>query len=633
VLKEYHSPGMSKIVLKVLIVITLVGNTNSIKTFAQDKVKNIVVFFSFGSNVPAFENILNGLKEATRDSKNASINIMTEYLDLGRSENDDYARFIITMYNNKLKEFNADLLITVGPGVNDALMKYGSSMMKELNIINVDLNLPGRTKLADLNIKNGKEILLKFKAAETLRAAFALFPEYRNVYVISGVSPIDKYYTSLIRKCENEFEPSHNFNFITDLSLDSTIRFVRTIPRNSVVIVPAYLQDATNIPFSTPEVMEIISRNAQAPVFLTITDAGVKTRGGIGGYLFSYTNLGKETGRIAREILNGKHIQDITVNENSFYEYFYDWKELERWHLTDSKAIPSGSIFFNKDTSFFEDYKWYILASLLFLISQAMIIIYQFRLNRRQKAMTHQMLETEKMYSELIREDRMAKMTELTASLAHELNQPLNAIMINVQAGLQFLETGKLNEKLSRDILERIGRDDKRAGELLASVRSMMKLEIRGIEKVDINSVIRETVNIYQSEASSQHIRIIMKSAAENPMVFADKIQIQQILLNFLSNAARAMKSNLPENKIIEITLLSEKNMVTVSVRDYGTGIDKTIKEHMFDPFITTSDIGFGIGLALCRSIIERHKGEIWAENMEDAGARFSFRLKQIRND
>jgi hypothetical protein len=104
----------------------------------------LVIFFSYGSNLPAFENILTGLKSTIGGKNNETVNIMTEYLDFTRLKNDDYARIIIDMYNNKVKDFTIDLLITVGPGVNEALVKYGDSTLKSLNNINIDLDIPGR---------------------------------------------------------------------------------------------------------------------------------------------------------------------------------------------------------------------------------------------------------------------------------------------------------------------------------------------------------------------------------------------------------------------------------------------------------------------------------------------------------
>jgi signal transduction histidine kinase len=604
-----------------------------IKTNSQDKVRNVVVFCAYDTNLPAYGNILAGLKNTISGNRHEPVNLMVEYLDLGRSHSDDYPRFIIDLYNNKLKQFSVDLLITIGPGLNNALIKYADSSFKNLNTISIDLDMPGKVTLADMNIKNGKEIILKFQVRNSIKQALDLFPEHRNVFVIAGKSRLDSYFSTLIRQCVNEFEPVHNFNFVPTMTMDSTIRFVRAIPANSIVLIPAYIQDAADVPFSTPEVLEIITRNCPAPVFLPITDAGVKTKGGVGGYLFSYDKLGKEIGKIANGVLNGKRIQDMTINENGFYEHFYNWAELERWHLTDSKLIPSGSIFYNRDTSFLKLYKWYILGVFLFILSQTILIIYLIRLNRRQKAISIKMEETESMHRELIRTDRLAKMSTLTASLSHELFQPLAAIRLTAEAGKKFIETNKLdNDKASR-MFDNILEDNIRATKIISSVKSLMKTETPEKENVTLNALISETADIIRTEVYKKGIDLRLGCVPDKVVVFGSKIQLQQVLMNFIRNAAAAMEKNDQGNRTMEIILRIIKDEAIVSVRDTGEGINDEVREKLFKPFVSTKKDGFGIGLTLCKSLIENHNGKIWAEDIPGGGTMFSFSLKAIRNE
>lgn len=605
----------------------------SLTAHAQGNVRNVVVFFSYGPNLPAFEKFLTGLNSTIRGNTDQPVNILTEYLDMARAvENDDYPKFIVTMYNDKLKEFNVDLLITVGPGINDVLAKYGSSSFKNLNIINVDLDLPGRTSLRDLNIKKGKEIILNFQAKNSLRHVIDLFPDHHNIFVISGVSRLDLFYTSLMRQAKTEFEPLRHFTFVSNLSLDSTLRFVGTIPTKSIVVVPAYLQDAGNVSFSTPEVMELMSKNSSAPVFLGITDGGFRGQGGgIGGYLFSYANLGSETGRMANEILNGKPIESVTYNENSFYAHMYDWKELQRWNLTNSKAIPSTSLFYNRSTSFLESYKWYILGVILFITSQTLLIAYLFRLNRRQRAITEKMLVTEGMYRSLIHTDRLSKMSILTASLSHELFQPLAAIRATAQAGKQFVLTDRLDADKASNMFENILEDETRATKLIRSVRSLMKEETVGKERVNLNALIDETLEIIGAEAERDGITTSVVLEPQPVFVLGDRIQLQQVLMNFIRNATAAMENNKRQAKFLEVALRLEKDEAVVSVKDSGPGLDPTVKENLFKPFVSTKKEGFGIGLALCKSLIEKHNGKIWADSVPGGGAIFAFSLPVMK--
>ncbi|MBX7110123.1 MAG: hypothetical protein K1X61_15845 [Chitinophagales bacterium] len=536
------------------------------------------------------------------------------------------------MYNEKVNEFTIDLLISIGPGVNDALLQYGDSALKALNMINVDLDLPGRKSIHDLGNSNSKEIFLRFQPSQTLQHAFDLFPDRKNIFVISGVSKLDAYYTSLVRQCKTEFEPAYQFNFVSNQTLDSTIRFVRTIPPESIVFVTAYLQDAARVSFSTPEIMDLISKNSPAPVFLSITDGGFKGQGGgIGGYLFSYVKLGEEIGRVANEMMNGKPISEITVDEKSNYQYMYDWKELNRWHLTDSKAIPSGSLFYNKETSFFELYKWYLFGTLLFVVTQMMLIIYLYRTNKRQRALNKKMQVTERMHRELEHTDRLSKMSILTASLSHELFQPLAAIRFTAQAGKQFLLNDKLDANKATQLFEHILEDESRATKLIRSVKSLMKSEPMGKENVSLNALIDETLDLVRTEAERAGISIDVELETEITVVLGDKIQLQQVLMNFIRNAFTAMAESESRNKNLRIVLKVMQDEAVVSVTDSGPGLAAAVKEKLFKPFVTTKKEGFGIGLALCKSLIEKHNGKIMFENIPSGGAMFAFSLPVIR--
>jgi two-component system sensor kinase FixL len=242
------------------------------------------------------------------------------------------------------------------------------------------------------------------------------------------------------------------------------------------------------------------------------------------------------------------------------------------------------------------------------------------------------MEETENMHRELIHTDRLSKMSTLTASLSHELFQPLSAIRITAQAGKRFVQTGKLDMNKASQMFDNILEDDLRATGIITSVKSLMKPESQRMETVDLNALVLETVDIIRSDAKKQSIKINIDLEADPVFVFGDKIQIQQVLMNFIRNAAGAMEKCDPASRNLEISSASARGSVTVSVLDSGPGIDTAIKEKLFKPFVTTRKEGFGIGLTLCRSIIEKHNGKIWLDNPPEGGAKFSFSLQTIKN-
>jgi signal transduction histidine kinase len=613
--------------LALLLILIFPGNN-----YSQDKVRNIVVFFSYSSNLPEYQSLLEGIKSVFFTSKSDPVNLMVEYLDLSRSDNEVYQKFIIDLYNRKTREIKIDLLITVGPEINTMLLKYRYNVMDSIPVINLDIDFPGRISLKELNVTNGIEITTKFRVKSSLTEAFALFPDYKNVYVIGGTAKMDLYFTDLVRNNISDFMPDYNFIFVPELTMDSTIQFVRKIPSKSIVIVTTYVADARKVPFSTPEVLNLISKNSSAPVF-PLTSFIRHKEEGIGGYLFNFINVGKETGRIATEILNGKQVSDIVVNESDFYQYSYDYQELKRWHLTGSKAIPKDSIFYNKDTSLFLVYKWYIFGWLLFITSQTLLILYLIRLNRRQKIISERMIETENMHRELIRTDRLSKMSTMTASLSHELYQPLAAIRFTAQAAKRFIQSGNFDMVKAARMFENILEDNTRATGIIQSVRSLMKKEPIEKENVNLPGLINETVALVHAEIKRQRIEISLKFDSDHVIVFGNRIQLQQVLMNFIRNATTAMEKSDPERRLLQIILKLNKETVIVSVLDSGPGLDAAVREKLFKPFVTTKKDGFGIGLTLCKSLIENHNGKIWADSIPEGGSMFSFSLHVINTN
>jgi signal transduction histidine kinase len=613
--------------LKLLVAFFLIFILYIQPTFAKKKVKSVVIFFGHNASPPSYQNFMEGFRSTFPGDLDETYNLQVEYLDMGRSSDDSYAKKVIEFYNEKIKITPLNLLITTPPFSQKALDKYGSEALKQIPCI--ELRFGSYLKDSIPSVANGNKLVLKFfiDIRKTLKSAFELFPNSKEVYVLSGSSILDNFFEETFKESSREFLKDHSFKFISEISLDSTIQIAKKISGKSIVFVPMYLSDSKNNAFTTPEAMNIISANCPAPVF-PVADSFVKRKGGIGGYIFSYIFLGKETGKITAEILKGKPLNEITFDQSSFYQEIYNWQELKKWNLLNSSHISNNAVYYDKEPNFFRDYKWYIAFILIFLGIESVLIIFLIGLIRRQKEVSLQKQENDILYRQLIREDRLVRMAELTASLAHELNQPLTAILYRAQAGLRFLESGKLNDQLSKEILECIVADDKRAGSLISSVRNLMKVETREMEEINLIPVIQDTINIFQAEANQQHIEVNFDPQRRPILINGDKIQLQQVLLNLFSNAAIAMENSLPESKKIEIQIVSKSGFVAVSVRDHGPGIDPAISENLFKPFITSHKKGFGIGLFISRSIIEKHNGEIHAENKSDGGAEFSFKLK-----
>ena len=226
---------------------------------------------------------------------------------------------------------------------------------------------------------------------------------------------------------------------------------------------------------------------------------------------------------------------------------------------------------------------------------------------------------------------RISTMGELAASLAHELNQPLTAILSNAQAAHRFLNAKPADLKEVQEILEDIVSDNNRAGEVIRRMRALVKKEELEFAPIHIASVIGEVVQLLHSDEILHNIHVELDCQDGLPNVRGNRVQLQQVILNLLMNAFDAMKdAPAAERKVVVRAQAKDAGIVEISVRDRGTGLTGDSLSKIFQPFYTTKREGLGMGLPISRSILEAHGGRLWAENNADRGATFHFTVLAI---
>jgi two-component system sensor kinase FixL len=216
-------------------------------------------------------------------------------------------------------------------------------------------------------------------------------------------------------------------------------------------------------------------------------------------------------------------------------------------------------------------------------------------------------------------------MGELAASLAHELNQPLTAILSNAQAAQRFLAADPTNVGELRAILQDIVEDDRRAGEVIRRVRELVRKGDLELAVVDLETIVRDVVTLIHTDAILHKVNILLQMEPGAPKVYGDKVQLQQVILNLLLNAFQAMKNCPVTERQVTVRTELDTHRAIVAVRDRGEGLKDGQLEKIFQPFYTTKTNGLGLGLAISRSIVEAHGGRLWAQNNPDRGATIGF--------
>jgi signal transduction histidine kinase len=613
-----------------IILLTLIARSIGLSQQKEES-KNILILFGLAPTQPAYRSIMEGIRQRFTEEFGDSYNLHTEYLEIESYQKDNDPRNRFDIYNDKYREIKLDLLIVVGRNATNVIKNNAEDFLLNLPAISIDFDFSNYGYSTDLHLNKKTFVVgLKFNVAKMISTALSVFPGTNSIYFIGGTAPFDRFMMSLVNEEMGKVDKNKRIEIMTDLSMDQILQQVRRLPDRSLIFIPSFTTDSKLVTYYNDESMRLISATANSPVF-AYSDVGFGD-GAIGGYLISFRKVGLFSGETAVKILNGANPNSFIVTEQDYYEYIFDWRQLKRWNLINSDFIPAGSIIRYNDISFVDRYKWVGGLVLLFIVLQTLLIANLIRLNKNQKVMTKRIIDTENRYKDFLHQDRSLRLGQLTASLSHEINQPLTAILSNAQAGIRFIDSGEGDLKLLKQIFQKIVESDKRGASIVRSIRGMMKPDVSEKRKVELNNLINEVITVYQNETSRKNIILNTNLWNESIFVLADRIQIQQVLLNLISNAAQSLNKVTHTNKVISIYSSVVNNEASVKVRDNGAGIDTSIKEKLFEPFVTSKNTGMGIGLTISQSIIEDHQGKIWAENLPESGAEFSFTLKLFAN-
>jgi signal transduction histidine kinase len=242
---------------------------------------------------------------------------------------------------------------------------------------------------------------------------------------------------------------------------------------------------------------------------------------------------------------------------------------------------------------------------------------------RRQRAE----IESRRYLTTMAELDRRAAMGHLTASLAHELRQPLGAILRNAEAAQMILASQSPSIGELQEIVDDIRNDDKRAVEIIRRVKTMLQPHDLEAAPVDINDVAKETVDFMTPDAAARGARLQVELQRSPLLVTGDRVHLQQALLNLVLNGLDAMAHTPPEQRLLVVSTVANNGYAEVAVQDRGAGLPNGAATRIFEPFFSTKPEGMGMGLSIARTIVEAHHGRLIAENNADLGATVRFRL------
>lgn len=449
-----------------------------------------------------------------------------------------------------------------------------------------------------------------------------VLPDTKTVAVVMGDSPNERFWLEELRKEFPPFAGRLSFIWYNDRPFADILKHAAALPPHSAIFFFLMNIDAAGVVYEGDTALQRLSAVANAPIFTH--DSAYFGREIVGGPMHSVSNLGRLTATAAVRILAGEKASDVRIPASTFAAPIFDWREMQRWGISE-KNLPSGSEILFRNPTAWEQYRWQIALIFSVIFIQAALIarlLYEHRRRRLAEG------ESFRRMAELAHLNRVATAGELSASIAHEVKQPLAAMIAHSGAARRWLagDTPNLQEVMAS--LKKIEFAGERAGDIVENLRSMFRKETNGRRPLDINKLVGNVLAItgHEIEKNSISVKTSLSSGVE-PLVLGDQAQLEQVLLNLVVNAIEAMSSSTGNPRVLELkTAPKTGNEILVSVADTGPGIGAENLEKMFDAYYTTKAHGMGMGLSICRSIIDSHGGRLWVSR-GDRGLTFYVSL------
>lgn len=586
------------------------------------QVRRILIIYETGPSALSFR-LIDPQLRATLDEKSPYlVELYTESMETGLFPDEVSQQQIRETYIRKYRDRKLDLIIAAGPSPIQFMVESHETYFKDIPVV-----FCGATKEQTGNPQFDSHftgVWLVWEPARTVDAALRLLPGTKHVVVVGGTGLYDRELEATVRKSLTSYEHRFEITYLTDLAMPALLDRLKQLPSDTIVLYTTLERDSAGTYFPRTTSLEMLTSVSNAPVFVLFDT--LMGHGTIGGYLSSFAGQGREAGKIASRILSGEKPQDIPAIMGT-NGYIFDWRQLQRWDILKSKIPPESTILFREPTDW-EKYKYKVIAVLTFLVAEtALVFLLIWLIKRRTRA--QQLLERQIAIKEISHLNRVASMGHMAASLAHELAQPLTAILGNAQAAERLASRPSPDMEEIRAALIDIREDDKRARAVLENMRAMFKKETIARHEVDLNEIATRVSRLVRKDAMLRGVELRLMLSLGVPKVLGDEIPLQQVILNLINNGMDAMGDLPADGRVLTVTTCvgTDINYGIILVEDNGSGIAEKDKMKLFMPFFTTKSEGLGMGLSICRSILDSLGGRISFDNRPEGGSVFRVEL------
>jgi signal transduction histidine kinase len=462
------------------------------------------------------------------------------------------------------------------------------------------------------------------------RAAFEnilqVLPATKNIIVVVGTSPIEKFWKDAIGKEAEPLAGRIAFSWTDHLSFGDLLKQAAALPPNTAIFWELMIVDGAGVIHEGSAPLKRLHAVSSAPIF----SYDESFFGGeiVGGPLLRVVDTSRQTAAVAIRILGGEKAGDIKIPPVAFARPQFDWREMRRWGI-DESSLPPGSLVLYREPTMWHRYRVQIIAVVALLLLQGALIAWLLYEHWRRQDVEARSIQQ---VTELARMNRLATAGQLSASIAHEIRQPLAAIASSGSAGLNWLNKRVPDLEEVRIALHTVVRQSHRADDVIKGVRAMFSHDSTVWTKVNLNEIVEQVLALMSRNIAATSIRLNTKLTDNPPpLVMADPVQLQQLVLNLIMNAVEAMTESDRGARMLNIeTRFDQTGSVVLTIADSGPGFDAKVAANLFSPFLTTKARGMGMGLSICKSIVERHGGQLTVASIEPHGALLTIVLPEL---
>jgi signal transduction histidine kinase len=620
-----------------LMISSLVWENAVLAADTAHEVRRVVTLNSTDPYLPAFLLLDGAQREAIVAQSRAPVEFYAEALDMHRFPRKLLDEDLAEMLRRKYRGLKVDVVTTTAAIALDFAQRHRAEIWPGAAIVfdSVPADwLEGRS-LAPRT--TGLPVRLEF--GKTLELALKLRPTTRRIVVVAGGDEPCCGRTAIERRIFDRYARGRKVEYLVGLPLAETVAAVQELPEEAVVIYLSMFRDGAGVPHVPRDVLEKIAAVSPVPVFgLFETFLG---HGIAAGTIASFQDQGRVSGELVARVLNGQDPATIGVVAPVASRCTADWRQLKHWGI-DESLLPADCELRFKPVTVWDRYHWQILTVLGVILMQAALIAV-LMLNRRARRNAQSALkeayarriEAESLAARL--RGRIARFSKerslgaMATTIAHEINQPLIAIQNYAQAARRRLQGDVHDKPRLIELVAKIEGQAERAGTITQRVRSLVNSDDPQLIARRLYPLLEEVIRMMEPEMENRGCRIEFNATSDAPVVFADALQIQLVLVNLLQNSMQSVcGSDQYEKRIcIDVRSLGDRE-VQVSVTDKGPGVAAARVTDIFDSLYSGRSGGLGMGLSISKSIVEAHGGRLWYEPNPAGGACFHFTLQVV---